>query len=309
MDKVLTAILTTIYKMDADEAAELLKETDEQKITDAILAKDKERVKAFNDEKTKIHDKGYKKAQAESLTKFEEKLREAYEIDDTDLKGEDLISKIVEIKVSNEKTTAGKSKDKLTDEDIKRHPLYLQLEQEKTKAVKKVEDEWTAKWNDKEKEIKKGTVLSTVRQRALEKFDELNPELPKDPKIAAKQKEWFLKELESDFEYELSEDGKSLIPLQNGEAAKDSHGNAITFDDLIKERVSSSFVIPVVKPKDGAGGNRQQQGAGAGANGGGGNLPKPKSQEELAKYMMDTTIKLEDRQKIYSDFTAANGGE
>jgi hypothetical protein len=86
---VLSALLSTVYKLDSEEIAEILKNSDDlqesskgdQAIIDSILAKDKDRVTEFKAREKKRFDDGHKKGKSESLAQLEEEIRDEYGVD------------------------------------------------------------------------------------------------------------------------------------------------------------------------------------------------------------------------------------
>src|SRR6188768_3765851 len=135
--KILTGLLSTAYKMDNGAVVDLLNENDESITEDtiqtAIVQLDSARIAKLNQGKPgQTYQDGYKKGKSESLTNLEKELKGIYGID-SDKTGAELVADII---AGNTTTTEGA---KLTDDDIKEHPVFLQmqrvLKQEKEAAI------------------------------------------------------------------------------------------------------------------------------------------------------------------------------
>lgn len=235
------------------EVAALIK-ADDGKIKEdalsALLDKDKDRVKTL---KTEAHDLGHRKANKEVMKTFESGLKEKFELE-SDKQGLELIEALLETK-----TPKPDGKAKFTDDDVKKHPLFIQAEN-KVKEVKDfTEKEWKSKLEEKEKEYSRGKVLSVVEKKALDLIAELNPVLSSDPKRAANQKKDLIdKIIKNGFEIQ---DNEIILIGEEGKRLEDDHGNRIKFDDYIKDTVTSYYDLPVANPRSssGNGGEKDQQ--------------------------------------------------
>lgn len=297
--EILRGVLANAYKMADGEVSELLEKTDVAEITNTILEKDKSRISDLG--KTKFQD-GYKKAKGEALTDFEKSLREKYKVSDETLQGESLIETIVTNNVTEATKGNDGKKGTITEDEIKKHPLYLKLEADKAKAVADNTKEWEAKLTEAQSGFQKANVFSTVKDKALSMLSGDNYVLPEDAEIAENQKSWFLKDL-TGFEYERTDDGNTY-PIKDGKRIEDAHGHAVTLDEFLKGKLAKSFPIKINNGGANAGNNNN-----AGANGGSsgsGAIGKPKNIDELSKIVNDTSIPLADRQKAMAEFEATN---
>lgn len=297
--EILRGVLANAYKMADGEVSELLEKTDVAEITNTILEKDKSRISDLG--KTKFQD-GYKKAKGEALTDFEKSLREKYKVSDETLQGESLIETILADHVTEATKGIEGKKGAITDDEIKKHPLYLKLESDKSKAIADNTKEWEDKLKEAQKGFEKANIFSTVKDKALSMLSGDNYVLPEDAEIAENQKSWFLKDL-TGFEYERTDDGNTY-PIKDGKRIEDAHGHAVTLDEFLKGKLAKSFPIKINNGGANAGNNNN-----AGANGGSsgsGAIGKPKNIDELSKIVNDTSIPLADRQKAMAEFEATN---
>lgn len=298
--EILRGVLTTAYKMSDGEVTELLEKTEQAEVLASILEKDKERIKTYG--QAQFQD-GYKKSKKETLTDFEKSIREKYAISDDALQGEALIESIVTAKIEEVKNAGGGSakKGEITDDDIKKHPLYLSLEAQKSKAVEEANQSWETKLKEQETTFKKQEAFATIKDLALNTISNGSFVFPEDAKIAQNQKQWLLKDLEN-YDYEKTDNGTFVI--KDGKRLEDEHGNAIKLDSFISTQAQNFFPIA----KNNGGGNAGNNNN-AGANGGnaGGSIQKPKTLEELAKITNDKSIPIEDRTKIIEEYNAIKG--
>jgi len=255
-----------------------------------ILDWDAARVKELKSTTTKTaFDDGYKKANSEVLAKFENdfKTKTGYK---SDKKGLDLILEY-----------AGSIQTKdgaITEDAIKKHPLYLSLQEEKETAVKDALTQGEEKLNQFQTEIKKKETFNSVAQKALEIFHSAKPVLSSDPIKAKKQEELFLRELKA-FDYELQ--GERIVVLKEGKVYENQNGHPLKFDDLVKTTANDYFDFHAADKK---------QNAGNGGNQGDNKkttftFDVPKDAAEYAKAISDPNKSLEERQAIDAAFQAS----
>lgn len=279
LEILLAGLLTTVYKMSDEQVAALVQKADgegfdAQSELATILESDKSRISTL---KTDAFNDGHKKGKSESLKDLEKQIRTDFNLEDESLKGIDLIKAVHALD-----RQAGKNG--LTDDDIKKSSLYIQLQKRLDDASKETETKVSTALKDAETKFNRERTLSSVKSKALELFEGLNPVLPEDKSRAAKQKEWLLKDLEG-YEYDSAEDG-SFIVKKDGKAVADDHGNLIDFGQLIKTTASSYFDFKQSAAR-GSEGNK--------SDGSGGSAFVPKNEAEYLKYISDTSVSVEDR--------------
>lgn len=306
--KLLSTLLTKVYKMNDEEIAELLKDSDEpesgtadQKLIDTILAKDVSRVNGFTEHATKRFDAGHKKGKAEALSDLEKNIRVEFGVDEDDLQGLDLIRHIVVAQTS--KATEGK--EKITDDVIKKMPAYLALEQRLKAREKELLKEKEEAINGVHTEYRNKELKHTVRGKAIELLNAMNPVLPADAAKAERLKEMFLTVNVDNGRFELTQDGTILMLDNDNQPIKDAHGYTQTFDNFIKERATSTFDFPQTQQRSTANGqqNSQQKTNQSQQNNNSNKpLPAPKNLEELAQVLEDRTYTIQDRQTIQQQY-------
>lgn len=262
MDK-LKALAVRVFGMTDEEAQSLFTKTNDgqetlaENFVDLLADKDKKRLERItNDHKaqlTDIHDKGYKKAQKEVLSAFEQQVKEKYGYA-TDKIGIDLIEDLIEL---------NKGKGEV---DIKTHPDYLKLERAlQSDYVPKIKlEEAIAEFDQFKTGVEKQKVRSVIVKDAISILDGLNPILPQDAKKATNLKQLFLKEIENGFEFQLQEDGNHLI-IKDGKRLETANMNHVSFNDFVKSKASEFFDFAEQSPKGGTGlGNSGNGSAGVG---------------------------------------------
>lgn len=223
-----------------------------------LLRLDAERVTklktASKDELTQMHDKGYKKAQAESISKFENSIKEQFGVSDSTSQGIDLVKEII-AKISKDTN--------LDEEKVKLHPKYVELEKRLgTEYVAKAEYEKVkGEFDGYKNAVEKEKVLNVVTSDALKEFESLNPVLSADPKRAYNQKVDFLNKMKS-FEYEVQADGNHIIKI-DGKRFENAQGHPIPFKEFIKQQTELYFDLNVQGAKASAGNNNSAGGSGS----------------------------------------------
>ncbi|WP_313418821.1 hypothetical protein [Sphingobacterium multivorum] len=276
---LLAGLLTTVYKMSDEQVAALVQKADgedfdAQSELATILESDKSRISTL---KTDAFNDGHKKGKSESLKDLEKQIRTDFNLEDESLKGIDLIKAVHALD-----RQAGKNG--LTDDDIKKSSLYIQLQKKLDDTTKETDTKVSAAVKDAETKFNRERTLGEVKTKALEVFTGLNPVLSEDQEKAKRQQSWLLKDLE-EYEYEKAEDG-SFIVKKEGKAVADDHGNLIDFGQLVKNTASSYFDFKQSSKRDSEGNK---------SNSSGGSAFVPKNESEYLKYISDTNNSLEDR--------------
>lgn len=224
--------LRTALKLDADA-----KEVEPQAFYDFLAAKQGEVIKQRQDQ-------GYQRGQSESLTRLEKDLRKEFGVDDGDEKGLDLIRRIVESKSDSKKS-------KFTDDDVKKHPLYLELEKKSLKQADDIKKEYETKLTEITTKQEYDKLLSELDQDALKIFNEIGPAvLPDDESVKSNIiKKLLLDELKSGVKYQKQENGL-LIVKEDGTRLEDKAGNAVTFKDYVTSIAKQNFQFKKAEPRD-----------------------------------------------------------
>ena len=238
--ELLTGVLAKTLDQSPEEVSDLLYNTSDEsdEVTlkenafDLVLEKDVERVQKLKSsakpDKEKIKEiRDQEKFNA--MDGFEKKLKAHYGLESTS-KGLDLVQEIVNTV----------SECDITDDKVKNHPLYLELEKTRTT------DDYDAlhtEYEDFKLNQDRSTRLGRIRSDVLGIFPRLNPVESKNSIVASNQRENLFK-MFNPYDYELKDDGNHLI-LQNGSRLEDKHGNPIKFEDFVKDMVVSLYDLAV----------------------------------------------------------------
>lgn len=231
----------------ADNALETLLELDRERVS---------KLKSIdNADITKFKNMG----KAEALTNFEKQIKELYKVEE-DVKGIDLIQSIV-------RKTSGV---KMTDDQVKLHPLFIALENQKNNEINTFKSTYEDEINKLKNEFSSKEINSKVNDIAIGVLDTMKPVLSSDPAKANNVKKLFLSQISSEYQFQ-NVDG-NIIPVKDGKRAEDEHGNALTLDKLVQRKAVDFFEFEQQDPK-GSAGNQ------------GGTTPPlvvPKTKEELS---------------------------
>lgn len=285
---ILTGLLGTAYQMSSEEIAELLDKSDDQidekEVIKSLKEKDKDRVSNL---KKGSFDDGYKKAEKKVKTEVEKTLKSKFEID-SDKEGDDLLDEILE---SSKPKEDGKKPKDLTDDDVKKHPVFVQMETNFKKQLDETKNSYEEKLSQKEKEYRKKDVFQNVSQKALEIFEGLNPILSSDASKAANQKSDFVAKLNGyDFE---NVEGRIIIS-KDGKVLEDEHGHKVDFEKFVKSTAEKYYDFKAAEDRSAAG--EKNKSANDGKSSFSGQMPKTK--EEYQRMISDTSIPLKDRLSI-----------
>lgn len=301
--KLLLQYLAKIYDTGEDEIAQLIfkKGEDGKTLTDEVsedaletlTARDASRVAELSTDKTKIFDEAYNKALDKVSTKLEKSLAKRlgveYKKDET--KFDDLLENI--------KPGGSGSKGTLTEDAVKAHPLFVQLEQQVQTQKETFEAQLEEKLNEAKQGFDNERTLLTVKETGLSLFEGLNPVLSETSKVAANQRKAFAKMLEQ-HNYQPTEDGKDYILLDaDGKSVKDAHGNVKTLSKFVPELAAQHYDFKAQEDKGGPG---NQGGSG------GGSITVPKTEEEYTERFYELSGDPDAQIELADAWEASQGG-
>lgn len=263
--KFVSDLVVTTLGIPATEVASLLFEIKEDETGDvkptalqSLFDKSAVRVATFKEAETKAHDKGYNKAKAESISKFENDLKEKFGVT-SEKQGIELIELVVSEKL---KTQGGE----LDEQKIKRSTEYLTMVDRLTKEKNDAVIAETNKFKELQDSLQKESTFKTISEQANAWLDEMNPILPTgktaDGKSRAEiQRANFLKMISSEYGFEIK-DGKTLVTDKDGKILEDKHGNMVDFKEIVKSKASELWDFQEGQARAGTG-NKNDGDAGA----------------------------------------------
>ena len=162
---LLDYLVSSVGLSKEDAAAKIVDLESDDKDTEAskeILASFKAKI---DDLKKTNFDDGHKKAAKEVKFAFEKDLKAKYNIT-SDKVGEALIEEIV----ASQTQGSGKGGKDLTEDEIKKHPLYLKLETDSNKAIKDAETNYKAELKKLENATAEKETLKEVISVGIAEF-------------------------------------------------------------------------------------------------------------------------------------------
>jgi hypothetical protein len=242
---VLKSFVAKAYNKSETEIDGLI--TDETGVRDDgfenLLTLDTSKTKRLKGDSQTMFDKGYQKAEAEIKSKAEKSFKEKTGFNEDAETFEELLDKYVEQQAKNPKKSA------FTDDDVKKHSLFLAKEKELQKVISE-----SIPKSEHEKyvqEIEQKKIQDYINSKIIEKFNSMNIETIENPKIKAKRLENMLKEAEK-CKYQI--DGESIIVLNaDGTRKEDDHMNPVEFNEYSEGLISDHFIILKQSPKGSAG--------------------------------------------------------
>ncbi|HJV19290.1 MAG TPA: hypothetical protein VJ552_05370 [Sediminibacterium sp.] len=304
--KLILGVLGTLFKMPEVEVAELLKksdgssdELDEDKALQLIIDKDKARIQALNDAAKTKFDDGYKKAQKESMEKLEKSLKTKYGIDE-ELQGEELIEAILTAKVTEVQKQSGKKE--LTEDEIKKLPVFLNLEKTLRKAVDDAKAEGEAAVTKLKEEYSQKETFTSIRDKAISYFKSKNPILSEDPIKADTQVNNNLIAHLNGYKYQ-DNNGQLVILKPDGTRLEDGHGHPMTLNALVDEISGKAFDFKAAEDRKQAGNGGSGGSGGSGGAGGKKYSGKaPTSAKEYADTLLSSDLSLEEKDDFKSTY-------
>jgi hypothetical protein len=195
----------------------------------------------IGDKFKRISDQQRGRAKREVLTDFEKQLRQNFGVDNSELRGLDLVNHLVD--------GAKNAKTELTPDAIKAHPFFRDAMKAKNEELQKISNDFEGYKRD----ISNKTVRSEVERKARGILLALNPVLSKNETIKDNQVKMFLASLNGNFKI----DGDKIKVLnESGEEALDASYNPLGFESLVKNRAASFFDFHEVDPNKSSPGDK-----------------------------------------------------
>lgn len=273
MKELITAFLAKTLNMAPESVAELLykKSDDGATLTEeiqedalnALLKLDSERVGKLKPDTKTLFDNGYKKAQAEVSEKWEKMIREKFGIE-ADVTGEDLVMTAHQM---------ASKPPKQADDQVKAHPLYLQLEKKYQSDLEAAKAEGQKALEEFKTGVERRNRLSAVQQEARKYLLSRKPVLSSDATKQENQIGLFLQQFEG-YDFEPREDG-GFLPMKDGKRIENEHGHPVDLKTLADKVADSYFDFQVQDAKGNGGNGNPPGGAGTGSG------KAPASEEEL----------------------------
>ena len=238
-DEVLLGVLSSTLKLD-EQGVAALKEADgswKDDAIDVILGHDATRVESLRKDVDSKLEERYSRGKRETMEQLEKQLRDEFGVKATDKRGVDLIKAIVADRVN---ATGG-----LTEEKVKTHPLYQQLEEELRKAPTTLEEKLKAREEELKAEFKRERQKDLVWERAHEVLQGMNPNLPDDP-VVAKNQLRLLRQWVEEQAWDVAEgDSSRITPMKKDGQGRleDKHGHAVPFETFIQEAARQFYTF------------------------------------------------------------------
>jgi hypothetical protein len=242
---------TKMFNWTETEAKERLFDGEELKedYTELLLEADKARIQKLKDERTTYHDNGYKEAEKKFKSHAEETFKKL-----TGYTGAEDNFEAMFQAWHKEETKRLAQKKEVTEDDIKRHPLYVKLESE---TILKAEyDKLQKSFDEFKTEKQRSEVMGVVTGRAWDVVAQKNPILSENQTVAENRKRDFLAKF-SGYDYDLQE-GK-IIVLKDEKRLEDEHGNLLPFESFVMDLANLNFDFRAQDDKGNAG-NRKPGG-------------------------------------------------
>jgi len=281
--ELLLEVLSETLNLDVDGVASYFNEdgTVKDDAKDMILNAYSEHAKSLKTGSSKTaFDDGYKKAQSEVLKKFENdfKAKTGFK---SDKLGIDLV-----LEYANAQSKGGE----LTEDAIKKHPLFISQQEQHQAELEAARSEGETKLNQFQTELSKKETFNKVANKGLELFHSLKPVLSKEPSKAKKQESLFIEKLQN-YEWDLQNNGDRIVPLKDGKVFENAQGHAVAFEKLVKDIASEYFDFHIADDKNSPANKNLPNGDQKKTF----NFEAPKSANEYAAFVGDSSKTIEER--------------
>ena len=263
-EEELTALL---FEPAGDDSKELVLKDDALNL---VLDRDTSRVdnikKSTKPDKKALQAE-YDKGAFKAIEKLEKSVKELYDVE-SDSQGLDLVKEVV--------NAVSESKAQITEDDIKKHPLYRDLE--KNRVPKNDLEKVQTEFDQFKSNMERNTRLGRVKSDALVIRNSLKPIISQNADVAQTRQDDFLRKFD-DYDFELDDEGNHLV-MKDGSRVEDGHGNPVKFQDFAANIARKCYDF---QASDSAGnaGNRNN------GQGGSQHIQVPKSKDEYLVQMND----------------------
>ena len=255
--EVFLSVTQTLYKKSETDLADDLKTVDGEDVDDTLAETiikrlDAEKVGTLKADATKRFNDGIGKGTKDASKKFEDKLVNFFGIEDTTLKGDDLLEHIETEIVPTIGAGGGDTPDfkKITADDLDKIPAVKKLKQDHTKALLAKDTEKDAAIKAEQDKVNQSSILNDVIAQGFADLESRNPILPDDAVKAKNQKDrLFANELKN---YKFAKDAKGVtIPVDaDGNQLEDDNGVVLEVKDLYSRIAESNFEFAVTDDKN-----------------------------------------------------------
>lgn len=266
-------------------------------LTDKLKAKYRDIVGSINKTNNLKLDEKFKAGQRNKAEEFEDSLRTTFNVDaEKKMTGADLVAEAL-----NQVTEAAKKKGNLTEDEIKKTPVYLKLEQDLKKDLQKLKDEHKTTMDGLEAKQKSKELFERVSGKAMEIFDTMKPVLSEDPVKAKAQRQLVVNALQQ-YEYQETDD-KTFVPVKDGKRVEDDMHHAIDLEKLVKDITTPIFDFNMAEKRESPNGDKKPGDPGYVPlkNEGGKDSYKgamPKTEDDWQKLMNDPALSVDHKLQI-----------
>ena len=315
--ELLMAFLSKSLNLDSQGVTSLIYNEDGTELKadaiDSLLSKQAAVISAarINGSTGKLSE-GKKAGYKEAAEKFEADIKEAFGIT-SDAIGADLIN---EVKTKVASSTEGNVKV-LTDDDVKKHKVYLDLHAKLLAAEKAADERVNTEVGKVKSEWKRNETINEVLNAAIVFHKSRKPVLSKNEQIAMNQLK-ALKDEINQYNWEIQGEGnnKRIVALdKDGKILEDNLGHPVQFESLITT-IGDRYYDFEASDSRSSGGNPNDKGAssgGASSGTSGVTLRKPTSTEDWMKQHEDIEsnklLKPDEKIKLQSELKNLFKGE
>lgn len=231
--EVLTYLATKQFNLTEEEVKEIIMDGEElrENAADMLLERDKQRIAKLKEEREKKYNEGYQTAEKKFKSHAEELFKKKTGYNGT----EDNFEAMFDTWFDKTKAELGKKKE-VTEDDIKRHPLFIDLE---SKSISKDQyDKLQQDFETYKREQARNTTMSVITDKAWAVVAAKNPILSENPTVAENRRKDFLSKF-CTYDYDFQDD--KIVILKDGKRLEDAHGNLKQFDNFVMELAEMNF--------------------------------------------------------------------
>jgi len=227
-------------KLKADSLS-TLKGIDAQRVS--TLKMDDEALKKLKGDE---FNKGYQKAQGETMSKLEKEAKQKYGFE-SEKQGLELFIDLID----NEKSKASGKEGEITDDQVQSHPMFVKLKSDHKVEIDTVKTDMQKKIDDQVAEYQTKEMFGEIESLARGHWKEQNAVFSENATIANNTQKVILDRLGA-FKYQKN--GDTYVPLDSeGKVIDNGHGHPVTLEEHIRKHTSDFATYQKVKQRSSTG--------------------------------------------------------
>lgn len=243
---ILVEFLSKALNLDKSGVTSLIYEEDGAALkSDALTILEGKQKEFIASQRLKFDD-GHKAGTRETMEKLEKDFKKKTGFK-SDAEGVDLFTAYADSKVAEVK--AGFKPNELTDDDVRKHKLFLDMEGKLAKSEEEKAKAVEAAVAGAKSEFQKIEMLGEVKKRAAKQLIDMKPILSEDATRKENQMKLLYSELDA-YDFQGRSDGEVVLIKKDGKPLEDDMGHAMTLSKFVASTAPKYYDFQQSDPRN-----------------------------------------------------------